>query len=243
MKVRRATRRRKARREPPPSVLSDISPTGGEIDASPLSRLLAKLKEEGKRRSAKLPPRGGDVRQDREGRLARTVREGAAPHPLGASAVRHGLRIGCAVRSDEFSKGFWQPQRFARITNSRKSVIPGPRSGTRNPERRRMKFSLLGSLRPTQPNQPSQPNCHLPISGSRVRLRRPGMTGTRGGMRKLKRFALVVNTPDIIIPDGAADPESMPRRFADSQHQGYVIDLYFYFWQYGFHGFGFDYCR
>jgi hypothetical protein len=35
-------------REAPPSVLSDISPTRGEIAVRPLSRLLATSKEEGK---------------------------------------------------------------------------------------------------------------------------------------------------------------------------------------------------
>jgi hypothetical protein len=40
-----------------------------------LSPFLAKLKEEGKRLCADLPTRGGDVRQDRGGRLALTVRD------------------------------------------------------------------------------------------------------------------------------------------------------------------------
>jgi hypothetical protein len=53
------------------------------------------------RDTADLPTCGGDVRQDRGGRLARTVRKGAASHPLGASAMRQGFRIGCAVRNDE----------------------------------------------------------------------------------------------------------------------------------------------
>jgi hypothetical protein len=66
-------------REAPPSVLSDISPTSGEIAVSRLSPSLTKLKEEGKRRSTNLPTCGGDVRQDRGGRLALNCEQPYSP--------------------------------------------------------------------------------------------------------------------------------------------------------------------
>jgi hypothetical protein len=61
----------RARREAPLSVLSYISPARGEIaSVTDFPLLIAGASKCESGETADLPPRGGDVRQDREGRLA-----------------------------------------------------------------------------------------------------------------------------------------------------------------------------
>ena len=55
-------------RTAPPSVLPDISPTGGEIGCHDAFANLQRCKIERSAEAANLPPCGGDVRQDRGGR-------------------------------------------------------------------------------------------------------------------------------------------------------------------------------
>ncbi len=65
---------RKTNREAPPSVLPDISPARGEIEYVAALRSSVTLKRGAKTvQHENLPPCGGDVRQDRGGRLAQTL--------------------------------------------------------------------------------------------------------------------------------------------------------------------------
>ncbi len=63
----------KCRREAPPSVLPDISPAWGEITLAAVSPSLQRLQEWLNGAAFNIPLCGGDVRQDRGGRLAPTA--------------------------------------------------------------------------------------------------------------------------------------------------------------------------
>ena len=75
----------------PPSVLPDISPTRGETGSFGIALVLQRRRLMKPKRPADLPPRGGDVRQDRGGREG-TQRSPALPKGGGGVNLRKNPR-------------------------------------------------------------------------------------------------------------------------------------------------------